>query len=230
MGAWFIRAIIALATTAVVRGVVMAFHLDAMVARIINVAETNSNLEAIAWSLSGVTGLIAVFIWIALGAPERLASLFWPRPALGSLSYQMFENHAAIHGGAETAPMELVVLLNNQNEKLVRYRAVISGAVNGANWQDENGNQQLSVDGFVPAKETRSLILNIPNVPITFIGSTVRMDGRFVYSIEYFFPPHFRRFRTTARTVTFNQQVTLSGVSGITATPMRVLFRDEREE
>lgn len=63
------------ATIAIARGVVAALGLDAKVARLITIAATSANIQAIAWVISGLFGLICIILWIAFDVPQRITDL-----------------------------------------------------------------------------------------------------------------------------------------------------------
>jgi hypothetical protein len=83
-------------------------------------ASTSSNLQAVAWLLSGIFGIVCVTAWIAFDVPEKISNLFsGQRPALGSLSYVNLIVSVERHPSGNI-DVQLSVELTNTNDFLIK--------------------------------------------------------------------------------------------------------------
>jgi hypothetical protein len=80
-GQFILRVVVLVCSTAIAHGVVQFFKLDAKVAYMLNVAATQGTLSAIAWMISGGTGLVALICWHVFHLDSRLAKILGPPTA-----------------------------------------------------------------------------------------------------------------------------------------------------
>lgn len=77
--------IVAVATGALAKGITTWGDLDSKVVELLQIVATPKNISIIAWSISGVAGLIATVLWIVFRIDERLYDIIQPRPMFASL-------------------------------------------------------------------------------------------------------------------------------------------------
>jgi hypothetical protein len=200
MGTWLLKLAVLVATTAIARGIVAAFGLDAKVSRFIQMIGAYPNLQAVAWTLSGLIGLLAVVAWSGFNVSEKIAGGFSSdRPALGSLNYvNLIPGIERKQNGVTHA--QLSVELNNGNDFLLKYRATLHSQVNG------KADTPITFEGLIPAHQSRYAMANpIQNVPVDVAVSPF-LSGRLDYDITYFAAPSGRATRRTARRVYFSTE------------------------
>jgi hypothetical protein len=195
---WPTRILVAIVTTAIARGVVAAFGLDAKVARLIAIATTSGNAQAIAWIISGLVGLICVVLWIALDVPQRITDLISGRaPELGSLTYVNLIAEIGKHQQSGRISAHLSVEVTNTNDFLVKYRASVSSEVNGT------PSGVTTFEGLIPAHQNRYLLAGeIANVAAAAPNQPF-VSGWLDYDVTYFAAPSGRTKRRTSKHVEF---------------------------
>jgi hypothetical protein len=198
MQGWFIRVAILVATTAIARGVVAAFGLDTKIARLIAVVIKTANVQATAWILSGIVGIICVLFWIALDIPERItAAIYGQRPALGSLTFVNLIAEIGKHQASGRVSARLSVEITNTNDFMVKYRAMVTTEVNGSPGSVSN------FEGLIPAHQNRYLIAaEVSNVAAAAPNQHF-VSGWLDYDVTYFAAPSGQATRRTARRVEF---------------------------
>jgi len=227
--------LVGIAVTSISRGVVLAFGLDKWIAGIIQLAENSPVTEGIVWILSGVIGLLAVGIWVALRCEERLSSMLWPRPELGSFVFREFASNISVHRGSVplTADVEMILNLTNNSPKLVRHEAALKGAANGVAFATEAGETALKFQGYAHPSAPLSLILRLRNVPISPTSGWCSITGFFDYDVAYFFPHTYGHpaKRRTRKKVEFRASFPANGAPGQRLENTdHVLFLEEEEE
>ena len=101
---------------------------------------------------------------------ERIDGFLHPLPDLGSLPYLNFITNVNVDPRTGAANIETVATLRNSNKSLVRYHARLSAHVNGQAFVTAAGANELVFDGFAHVEQPASLILRMPNIPITANG------------------------------------------------------------
>jgi hypothetical protein len=221
--------------TALGRGIVFAFKLDVQVAGMIeHMGQPPPELlTAITWGISGLIGLVALICWLAFRVDERLYDLLVSIPALGSLSFtddlKVILYRSASSG---TATVELVAKVQNTNDFLVRFRSKLRGEANGKQFVDSDGNNSLSFDGYVNAKQSTLLVLRIADVPAPPAkGNAPSVAGTFEYDLTYFAAPNSKRTRRTSKRIAYESRAPLGLPVGTrTEEHFHVIFLEEKEE
>jgi hypothetical protein len=218
--------LVALVCGAIGRGIVLAFGLDKIVARMIQSATAMPSLPAIAWILSGLIGLVGLVAWQLFHVDEKLYGMFAARPALGSLSFEEpFVTRISRSIGTGKTDAEISVNLKNSNDFLLKFHATISGDVNGKQ------SSQISFDGYAyPAKQA-SLILRISDIPGPGPQSqSIKTEGHFQYDVTYYPAASEQRTRRTMKRISFESIQPLQNVPGSSGAGIKVLFLEEKEE
>ena len=102
------------------------------------------------------------------------------------------------------------------------------GRVNGTDWRDAAGLDVLRFPGFAAANGTPQLIMRFGGrIPFAPAAGHVAITGTVDYEVIYRFQNRYRT-RLTAMTVELMNVPVALGMR--VANPMRVLFRNHREE
>lgn len=223
MLAQFFRAVIVgLVATTLVRGIVLAFGLDEWMARTISSILRTANVEAAAWIVSGLFGLLAFGLWLAFG--KKVADSFDRRPPLGSL--HQVNSIVAFNRFDERTDIEIVVQLNNRNDELLKTRGELQATVNG-----KDLDQPIVFDGYANAQSTTDLIVRMRDIPFEVENSVIKIVARMRYNVFYHFPRSPSRTRRTSKLVQLDTILSAKGVPGSrTETRTNLLYFDEIEE
>jgi len=227
-----IRLAVAIFVSAIGAGTTHAFGLDKVVARMIG--DHPNVVVGVIFMISGVIGLIGLCFWIVLRLDEKLLS---PRPRLGSLVYRDIVLVAATPPmlGTPVPPrpgpdIQIVVTLVNENPELVSYFARLTGAVNGKQWRNRQGQSILEFEDCASAATSTELIMRIPDIPFEVTNGFVPIAGTIEYELKYFYVQSVPRTRTTRRAIDFDTIVPTRGEIGtIVLNNIHVLFRNQRE-
>jgi hypothetical protein len=188
------------------RGIVLAFGLDRWVAQMIQTVTSWPTAEAVGWLLAGAFGLLGVAIWEASSLSDRLKGLAERRPALGSLRYSVCVIRIESLPEQGTASAELRVQLNNTNDFLLSYNAMIDGEVNGRTLPE--GLAQLS--GVAYSEKPTILVYRFPSIPTQQANpADPTVSGWVSYDLSYFASPDGKRKRRTARRLRFSTYLPL---------------------
>jgi hypothetical protein len=215
---------------AIGRGIVLAFGLDAKVARVIRAAASSANVKAIAWVITGLFGIAGVLSWELLHVSERVEAIFpLQRPALGSLPFVNFISEVD-KNPASQINIQMSVELRNTNDFPVKYAAHLDGEVNGK----EPATPDLNFEGFIPPNQTRYLTYNkiydVPHGPIHSGGAY--LEGMLHYDVSYYAAPAGQPRRRTSRRVLFSSRQAAQDrpVGTVIQENLIVRFSDELEE
>lgn len=225
-----IGVVVAILSGAIGRGIVLAFGLDAKVARMIRAATTSSNVKAIAWVISGLFGIAGLVSWELLHVSERVeAVLPVHRPALGSLPFVNFVSEVGKNPAGQI-DIQMGVQLRNTNDFLVKFAAHMDGEVNGKKPEIPD----LNFEGYIPPNQTGYLVYNriydVPRGP-THPGAAF-LEGMLHYDVSYYAAPAGQSRRQSSRRVWFSswQAAQDRPVGTITQENLIVHFSDELEE
>ncbi len=156
--------IVVICTTAIGRGVVVAFALDAkvalMVRRMLTIASDNSAIiQWIGWILSGIIGIILLCIWIGLGVDDRIYNYFSPQPAFGSLQFDSFDITVSHRITTGRVDVTLIARVANKNPNLLGIHATISGTANGKQFSGADGKNYVEFSGYSEIEKTTLLVI-----------------------------------------------------------------------
>lgn len=225
-----IRILVIVLCTAVARGIVMAFGLDQMAAHTIDLAWSSTKIKAVAWMLSGLIGLLGLALWIALRLDKKLGAWLNPRPEFASLVYSDFIPNIGIDPKNKSVGVETFVKLDNTNTRSVRYRAKLTGSINGHPFRDTVGKDFLEFNGFAGAGRSAGLVLQFQPIAFDKAEGWATIDGQLRYELTYYFDGSFAG-RATARTILFKTTFPWKAKPGQQlANQATFLFRDEHEE
>lgn len=102
-------------------------------------------------------------------------------PALGSLPYMNLATHVERGVTSKRTNVQMAAEVKNTNDFLIEYRARLVGQVNGM------VSEPIEFEGFVPANQTRQLVLAMTNVPVNEapeFGKPV-LAGALTYDVTY---------------------------------------------
>jgi hypothetical protein len=227
------RAVLALIFTicniVIARTLISLLGLDARAARLLQrvFQLPPEQLQLVAWGVSAFVGLVALACWLVFHIDDRLSRWLAPSPALGSV-YQV----GAIlkvdrHQKDNKTDVEMVIELESSNSELIGFHCELRSTVNGKDLDNPS-----FFDGYIPAKQKTSLILDMADIPTTVIDKFAAVNARMRYTVTYYFPSDKTKTRRTSKLVEWRTRFQATGVADGTRNvePVHVRFFDEIEE
>ncbi len=178
--------------------------------------------------LGGITSLVAMPVWIALGLDERILNLFAPRPQVGSLTYNDFIPDITVRvqpSGERLADISFQLKLKNRTQHLFRTDTKLSVQINGTE------GPSVQFGGYAPHDEVSSSYLWARDVHLPIEAGALVLDYQFKYNVNYSYAHSPRRKRKTTKVISPQHTLLpLTGGPGANVVNTHFNFSSEEDE